>query len=562
MSADLCPTMQPEVVWRSGPLIRDDSLLRSKKSTSFCISSLVPVSDVGDLGDYGLHHRPVISSVRRTQSFIRPDAARKKVQKRSRHGLGRTGSFERRISHEVPLPKLGVVEEGQVYRCRHPVLDEEPMKVYNNQGTPLVQEVSSCQALKSAVSSLYNLEDFEREKIGEGFFCEVFKVTHKVNGHILVLKKNKNRSNRWSMLNEVQLMNKLRHRNILKYEAACVHEGQLHALTEHVDGGSLDKWIQNPAKDLPWSLRMSLALDIAKGMAYLHSRGYFHRDLTSKNILIRLPQTPKDSFVGVVADFGLASKIPKNETDVLSQVGSPYWMSPECLHGNFYDAKSDVFSFGIILCEMIARIDADPDILPRTQNFGVDYITFCDQVASDCPPEFLKLAFQCVQMEPNSRPKFEEIIQDLQNLRRVKSSSVFPPIDVMPNPSNLAKVSPSEKARIHPLRPLSHNTYVQIGKEMSLLDPFYVPSPGPGAVNPFALLPIRLGSKEKVVEAKDLFCSCFELGNEKLRKRSPSVRKSVSMIHRDYSTSVDFVDEVLANLRLSSSDESVDQGKT
>ena len=101
----------------------------------------------------------------------------------------------------------------------------------------------------------------------------------------------------------------------------------------------------------------------------------------------------------VVADFGLAASIPEtdNPNDRLPQVGSPYWMSPECLRGQFYGHKSDVFSFGIILCELIARCEADPDILPRTENFGVDYRVFSQSMVDEsCPAEFLKIAFSCV----------------------------------------------------------------------------------------------------------------------------------------------------------------------
>lgn len=274
------------------------------------------------------------------------------------------------------------------------------------------------------------------ELLGKGFFGQVYKVTHKETKEVMVLKElyRVDEIAQKNFLKEVAVLRSLSHKNVLRFIGVLYKEKKLHLITEYIAGGSLKELIHDSGLPLTWHDRISFARDISSGMSYLHSKNIIHRDLNSLNCLVR-----EDRSV-VVADFGLARIVnPDSGHGMNSErwlqdgketvqrkdrqrrkrytvVGTPWYMAPEMMKGNKYDEKVDVFSFGIIVCEIIGRVEADPDYLPRNNDFGLNQQIFKEKfcLSCGCPVPFYKVAFLCCDLNPDKRPSFE-ILEDWFN---------------------------------------------------------------------------------------------------------------------------------------------------
>uniref|UniRef100_A0A2I3HJF6 LIM domain kinase 1 n=1 Tax=Nomascus leucogenys TaxID=61853 RepID=A0A2I3HJF6_NOMLE len=268
------------------------------------------------------------------------------------------------------------------------------------------------------------------EVLGKGCFGQAIKVTHRETGEVMVMKEliRFDEETQRTFLKEVS--ERLRHKNHLSPRGRLPLPASLSHATIPATGAPAGPTlaILSPSQDsqYPWSQRVSFAKDIASGMAYLHSMNIIHRDLNSHNCLVRENKNV------VVADFGLARLMVDEKTQPeglrslkkpdrkkrYTVVGNPYWMAPEMINGRSYDEKVDVFSFGIVLCEIIGRVNADPDYLPRTMDFGLNVRGFLDRYCPpNCPPSFFPITVRCCDLDPEKRPSFVKLEHWLETLR-------------------------------------------------------------------------------------------------------------------------------------------------
>ncbi|CAL5409402.1 unnamed protein product [Camellia sinensis] len=214
---------------------------------------------------------------------------------------------------------------------------------------------------------------------------------------------------------EVALLSRLYHHNIVQFIAACQKPPVYCIITEYMSQGTLRMYLNKKA---PYSLStetiLRLALDISRGMEYLHSQGVIHRDLKSNNLLLN------DEMRVKVADFGTSCL----ETQCLESKGNKgtyRWMAPEMIKEKPYTRKVDVYSFGIVLWELTTALLPFQGMTPVQAAFAVaeKYNPWkkCNErppLPASCQPALAHLIKRCWAANPSKRPDFSYIVSTLE----------------------------------------------------------------------------------------------------------------------------------------------------
>nr|QKE45458.1 TAK1 [Trachinotus ovatus] len=258
-----------------------------------------------------------------------------------------------------------------------------------------------------------NYEDIEVEEVvGRGAFGVVCKA--KWEGKDVAIKTIESESERKAFIVELRQLSRVNHPNIVKLYGSCNNPVCL--VMEYAEGGSLYN-VLHGAEPLPYytaSHAMSWCLQCSQGVAYLHGmkpKALIHRDLKPPNLLLVAGGT-----VLKICDFGTACDI---QTHMTNNKGSAAWMAPEVFEGSNYSEKCDVFSWGIILWEVITRRKPFDEIGgPAFRIMWAVHNGTRPPLIKNLPKPIESLMTRCWSKDPSQRPSMEEIVKIMTHLVR------------------------------------------------------------------------------------------------------------------------------------------------
>ncbi|TYI66745.1 hypothetical protein E1A91_D09G246700v1 [Gossypium mustelinum] len=246
---------------------------------------------------------------------------------------------------------------------------------------------------------------------------------------------------RASFRQEVAVWHKLDHPNVTKFIGASMGTSNLKipskvpsadnhnplpsraccVVVEYLPGGTLKQYlIRNRRKKLAFKIVVQLALDLARGLSYLHSRKIVHRDVKTENMLLDGHRNLK------IADFGVARVEAQNPRDMTGETGTLGYMAPEILEGKPYNRTCDVYSFGICLWEIYCCDMPYPDLSFADVSSAVVRQNLRPDIPRCCPNSLANIMKKCWNANPEKRPAMEEVVRMLEAVNTSKGGGMIP----------------------------------------------------------------------------------------------------------------------------------------
>lgn len=262
------------------------------------------------------------------------------------------------------------------------------------------------------------------DEIGKGAYGRVYKGLDLENGDFVAIKQvsleNIAQEDLNIIMQEIDLLKNLNHKNIVKYLGSLKTRSHLHIILEYVENGSLANIIKpNKFGPFPESLVAVYIAQVLEGLVYLHEQGVIHRDIKGANIL-----TTKEGLVKL-ADFGVATKLTEADVNTHSVVGTPYWMAPEVIEMSGVCAASDIWSVGCTVIELLTCVPPYYELQPMPALFRIvqdERPPIPDSLSPDIT-DFLR---QCFKKDARQRPDAKTLLSHpwIQNCRRALQSSL------------------------------------------------------------------------------------------------------------------------------------------
>nr|DBA22050.1 TPA: hypothetical protein GDO54_013125 [Pyxicephalus adspersus] len=276
-------------------------------------------------------------------------------------------------------------------------------------------------------------------RLGSGNFAQVYdghwKGRLKMRVAIKIIKQDV--TTREIFLKETAFLKTLRHRNLLSLYAVCSVGGPYYIVTELLSKGDLLNFLRDTdQKELRLEGLLDIAGQVIDGMHYLESKNCIHRDLAARNVLIGQNNICK------VADFGLA-RIVTDDYYLSNSKEIPYkWTAPEALEFGLFTLKSDVWSFGILLHEIMSR-----GMIPYPAINNSELLQYLRKgkrmsAPKDCSEKIYQIMLECWNADPHKRPTFSELKVSIDNLAYYEpSEESSKPMKSKPLISKLKKIS-------------------------------------------------------------------------------------------------------------------------